>query len=262
MSDELELYKALKKKGLSLIAISVVLGHGSEESGNECNRLQGDFAGDRAKSREYTEAIDSGRIARNDFVFHGPNGGGYGWLQWTFWARKAGLWNVAKENGWSIGSVEAAVEWFWEELHQSEYSVVFTALNSDISLREMSDVFMHRFERPADQSDSACARRYALCQKMYEKYRGVVEEEKPKNQENVYWPPRELCKGMNGPDVEALQGLLYSHGYTYGSTKGVFGDSTEKAVRKYQSENVDLEGKPLKVDGIAGRKTWGSLVKM
>lgn len=263
MSDELALYKALKTKGLSLKAIAVCLGHGQEESGNECNRLQGDFAGDRRKSKEYTASVDNGTVTRNDFVFHGPNGGGYGWLQWTYWARKAGLWNVAKDNGWSVGSVEAAVEWFWNEMHQVEYSYVFTALQSDMSLREMSDIFMKRFERPADQSESACARRAALCQQMYNKYKDV-DIEVPDTDVVKYWPPRGakggksdpgLCEGMRGLDVEFLQTALRAHGYEVSDDAGVFGSSTKEALKKFQKD------KGLVPDGICGPLSWAALLK-
>ena len=266
MSDEFELYKALKAKGLPLKAIAVCLGHGQAESGNECDRVQGDFAADRHYSKEYTQKVDANIIPRDDFVFHGPNGGGFGWLQWTFWARKAGLWNVAKDNGWSVGSVEAAVAWFWDELHQGEYVAVLNALQSDMSIREMSDVFMHRFERPADQSEGACASRAAMCQQIYNKYKDQDDQDEHEDEhEDKFWPPRGsrggkddpgLCKGLNGADVTALQGLLLAHGYTYGNTLGVFGDSTERAVRKYQSDNGLLS------DGIVGPMTWAMITKI
>lgn len=252
-NNELALYNALRQKGLSQKAAAVVLGHGKEESGNECNRLQGDFAGDRAKSIAYTNDVDSGRITRDDFIFHGPNGGGYGWLQWTFWSRKAGLWNKAKDLGVSIGSVKAAVEWFWDELHQGEYSSVLSALNSDMSIREMSDVFMHRFERPADQSESACARRANLCQQMFDLYAGSEATIQDNDVAEVYWPPRVLCMGMEGPDVHALQGLLAAHSYVSNDETGIFGKQTDDAVRAFQEDHF------LAVDGIAGPMTFGSL---
>ena len=56
--------------------------------------------------------------------------------------------------------------------------------------------------------------------------------------------------------VDRLEGLLYAHGYTYGSTKGVFSDSTDRAVRKFQQDNK------LTVDGIAGPMTWAAITKL
>ena len=250
MSDEHALYKALRDKGLSLKAASVVLGHGLEESGNECDRVQGDFAGDRAFSKTYTKEVNENVIKRDDFVFHGPNGGGYGWLQWTFWARKAGLWNTAKEHGWSIGSVDAAVDWFWEELHQDEYRPVLAALTGDGTIREMSDVFMKRFERPADQSENACIRRAALCQQMYDKYKDEPADE---SGPETFWPPRVICFGMKGPDVSLLQSLLLCHGYNCGGITSIFDNRTKNMVLAFQAENN------LAIDGIAGPKTFRAL---
>jgi peptidoglycan hydrolase-like protein with peptidoglycan-binding domain len=71
-----------------------------------------------------------------------------------------------------------------------------------------------------------------------------------------YWPPRTICKGMDGPDVSALQALLTAHGYSVRTISGVFDEATEAAVRKYQTEHG------LDVDGIVGPKTWASLLAM
>ena len=255
-NDELALFNGLISKGLSAKAAAVVLGHGKEESGNECNRLQGDFSGDRTASIVYTKNVDTGVISRYAFVHSGPGGGGYGWLQWTFWSRKEGLYDKAKALGVSIGSVEAAIAWFWEELHQVEYRAVLNALQSDMSIREMSDVFMHKFEKPADQSDSACARRANLCQQMYNRYAAAVQPAPVNKPNDVYWPPRMLCLGMSGGDVDALQGLLIAHGYKINDERGEFGNSTYEAVRNYQRDNG------LDVDGIAGPKTFASLTRI
>lgn len=257
VDDEYRLYCALRQKGLSAKAAAVVLGHGYVESGNECNRVQGDFSQDRSLSISYTQNVDNGRITKNDFVYHGPNGGGYGWLQWTYSPRKEGLWNKAKSLGVSIGSVKAAIEWFWDEMNQGEYRVVLNALQSDMGITDISNVFMHKFERPADQSDAACAKRAAICQKMYDKYANIIQDDpiQPSNRVQIYWPPRMLCAGMTGGDVDALQGLLVAHGYDVGNERGVFDEQTDNAVRKYQEDNG------LDADGVAGPLTFASLMK-
>lgn len=71
-----------------------------------------------------------------------------------------------------------------------------------------------------------------------------------------YWPPRTICKGMDGPDVSALQALLLAHGYTVRTISGVFDEATEISARKYQTDHS------LDVDGIVGPKTWASLLSM
>ena len=73
-----------------------------------------------------------------------------------------------------------------------------------------------------------------------------------------------LEKGDRGDAVRALQVLLRSFTDHDGGkplralkVDGVFGDSTEKAVRLYQRGTSEAD---LKVDGIAGTLTWNALL--
>lgn len=61
-----------------------------------------------------------------------------------------------------------------------------------------------------------------------------------------------LKRGSKGDEVKNLQTLLNSAGYSL-DVDGSFGPATERAVRDYQTKNN------LKVDGIAGVNTLGSL---
>lgn len=169
-------WAALKALGLSDPAAAVVMGHAFSESNCETNRLQGDMEMTRSWSKTYTSMVDSGEITRDDFIFRGPNGGGYGWLQWTEKSRKAGYYDNAKALGVSIGSQEAAVSWLWAELHQPGFAPVLQALTGDGSLRSMSDVFLRRFEMPADQSERAAAARAQACQYMLDRFGGSAPE--------------------------------------------------------------------------------------
>lgn len=103
-------WDALKKLGFSDKAAAVIMGHAMAESGCECDRVQGDFSADRARSRAYTAQVDAGQISEHDFVFRGPGGGGYGWLQWTFPSRKKGLYDTARRLGVSVGREKAYIE--------------------------------------------------------------------------------------------------------------------------------------------------------
>lgn len=171
MSEKTQ-WDGLKAFGLSDLAAAVVMGNAQCESGCETNRLQGDFEATRSWSRSYTSMVDSGEISRDDFIFRGPNGGGYGWLQWTERSRKAGYYDNARRLGVSIGSEEAALSWFWAELHQPGFAVVLEALEHGTDLRSMSDVFLRRFEMPADQSEAAASYRAARCQEMLDRFGG------------------------------------------------------------------------------------------
>ena len=204
MSKETQ-WQALKALGFADKACATIMGHAQAESGCECDRLQGDFSAGRERSKAYTAQVDSGQISEHDFVYNGPGGGGYGWLQWTFPARKEGLFDTAAGLGASIGSEEAAIEWFWNEIHQPEYAVVWKALNSDMSIRGMSDVFMKHFERPADQSESACAHRAKLCEDMLEQFGG-----------KTYTPPaKDPIQATFRPDpsVKMIQYVMWDNDY-------------------------------------------------
>lgn len=165
-------WAGLKALGLSDQAAAVVMGHAKCESGCETNRVQGDFEATRSWSRSYTSMVDAGEVSRDDFIFRGPGGGGYGWLQWTERSRKRGYYDNAEKLGVSIGSEEAALSWFWAELHQAGFEAVLDALEHGTDLRAMSDVFLRRFEMPADQSEAAAAYRAARCQEMLDRFGG------------------------------------------------------------------------------------------
>ena len=62
----------------------------------------------------------------------------------------------------------------------------------------------------------------------------------------------QISYGSKGDEVKELQTALNNAGYNL-SVDGVFGSKTQAAVKDYQSKNS------LKVDGIVGTNTWGSL---
>lgn len=62
-----------------------------------------------------------------------------------------------------------------------------------------------------------------------------------------------LFLGSTGPDVELLQSGLNRADFSVGKVDGIFGSKTEKALKDFQRYFR------LKVDGIAGPKTWNTL---
>ncbi len=62
----------------------------------------------------------------------------------------------------------------------------------------------------------------------------------------------QLSYGSRGDEVKKLQEQLNGKGYQL-DVDGSYGSATQQAVQDYQSKNN------LKVDGIAGDETWGSL---
>ena len=92
------------------------------------------------------------------------------------------------------------------------------------------------------------------------KYITYATEEKPVNNSstNVSNYPV-IKKGSNGNYVAELKKLLIAKGYL--PYNDVFDEATLNAVKKFQSENTDTDGKKLVVDGYVGPKTWGALYK-
>lgn len=64
-----------------------------------------------------------------------------------------------------------------------------------------------------------------------------------------------IRKGNRGQDVKDIQKMLNSRGYDCGTTDGIFGKNTEKAVRSFQKDNN------LVIDGIVGKNTLEKLTK-
>lgn len=70
--------------------------------------------------------------------------------------------------------------------------------------------------------------------------------------------PETLRKGDRGEVVGTLQRLLTLRGFPVAAS-GVFDAATVRAVRAFQSQNLDQHGQPLVVDGVAGPLTQWSL---
>ncbi len=104
----------------------------------------------------YTEAVDSGEITRALFLH--PLGDsrqyGYGFCQWTSAGRKAGLYDLVKARGVSIGDAKVQTEYMLSELEKS-YKSVLRVLKTTNSVQEASDVFLVKFEAPADTGSAA-----------------------------------------------------------------------------------------------------------
>lgn len=167
--------------------VAGIMGNLQAES-NLCSyRLQGDFTDGYTTSKDYTAKVDNGTISKNDFVHNGPNGGGYGLAQWTFYTLKQGLYEMWKSGDYtSIGDLELHLDFLWETLNTSEFSGVLNVLKNATSIREASDKFLHDFERPADQSESVEIARANMGQNWYDKYANMPYDP---SLENGNWVP-------------------------------------------------------------------------
>lgn len=132
--------------------VAGLMGNLYAESGLKPNNLQNSFEASLGYSdTSYTKAVDSGAYSESSFV---NDGAGYGLAQWTFYTRKQGLYDMWKSGGYSsIGSIELACDYLWQELSQN-YTSVLSTLQTATNVREASDKVLHDFESPANQSTS------------------------------------------------------------------------------------------------------------
>lgn len=138
------------------------------------NRLK-EYTGKTWTNATYTAAVDNGTIGRKEFLNPLENKQyGYGLCQWTSPSRKAGLYDLVKSRKVSIADEEAQLDWMISELTAS-YKTVHSTLKAAKSVKEASDIFLLKFEIPADRSDAVKDKRAGYGQKYYDKYANTKE---------------------------------------------------------------------------------------
>ena len=151
--------------------VAGLMGNLRAESGLYPDRVQGDIPYS-SFSQEYTAKVDNGTISEYDFVHNGPNGGGYGLAQWTYYTRKQNLYNRYKNGGYSsIGSIDLACDFLLWEL-QSSFPEVLSTLKGCSSIRVASDKVLHDFENPRVQDEAVENLREQLSTEVYNAFSG------------------------------------------------------------------------------------------
>lgn len=246
------IWARLKAKGFSDTACAAIMGNMDQESKFRPNNVE-DRSG--IPDEQYTAQVDNGSYSRHRFL---SDSYGYGLCQWTYYTRKAALFDFAKQRGVSIADEQMQIDWMWEEMHQAEFRGVFDTLMSDADLYDMTAKYMCVFENPADQSDAAINYRASLALGVYREFAGTdpavpsetpQKEQEPDAPTTPFWPPRMLCEGMVGADVYVLQSHLLAHGYNV-PLSGTFDNKTKAMVLAFQGENG------LDTDGVAGPLTF------
>ena len=199
----------------------------------------------------YTEMVDNRTYA--NFT---TDAYGYGLCQWTRRNRKKDLLDYAQGHGVSIGDASMQFQFMAREM-RSSYTYVWNVLTHTSDPYEAGYVMCKFYEIPAN-TESQSQYRGNQARAIYDRCSGMtsvdpVEPDEPTTES--YWPPRMICKGMDGADVTVLQALLVARGYGVNAVNGVFDDSTDKACRRFQSDSG------LAVDGIAGPNTWTAILR-
>ncbi len=145
--------------------VAGLMGNLFAESGLQSNNLQDsyeDFLGYTDTS--YTQAVDDGSYSNFP-----SDSAGFGLAQWTVEDRKTSLFAFARERGCSISDLDMQLAFLCHEL-ETKFPGVLEKLKNASSVREASDYVLVHFEAPADQSESAKARRASYGSVYYDRY--------------------------------------------------------------------------------------------
>ena len=255
------IYDRLRAAGLTEAGALGMLGNWDCESNCIPYRVQGDFTAGYTVSKQYTADVDSGKISKQQFQ---NDQKGYGLAQWTYWSRKAALYDYWKYKKGSIGDEAMQVDYSLLEL-KTDFSGLLSLLQTSNDLYDCTKQICYKYENPAFKNVD---QRYASAMRI----RGEIDlnpqpvppepdppgpDPDPKPEPRA-WPPRDIdwhCTDF--PEVTVLTSILYCRGYleyAIGYWDGPDGAVT-KAVERFQ-KNYGLLS-----DGVVGNNTWDKLLE-
>lgn len=161
--DTESIYNYLIGQGLTNAGAAGLMGNMEAESGFLPDSVQGWYRYGDEYRKEYTRKVDSGEISRDDFIYNGPDGGGYGLVQFTYWTLKKDLYDYAKEKGTSIGDMETQLEIIIKNFKE-KYTSLYNTLTTSNDLYTCTYAVLDEYERPAEYNIDT---RYSNAQKYY-----------------------------------------------------------------------------------------------
>lgn len=175
-----QIWNYLTSRGIPDDGAAALMGNLYAESFCVPYIVQGNTSYPFSYSVNYTNNVNNGTISEHDFVYNGPNGGGYGLAQWTWKTRKQGLYDKWVSGGYSsIGDISLALDYLWYELATSYYTTLTTLKRTDKTMKAKTRYVLFNFENPANKSDSVVNYRYALAFAIYEWMTGTVVVDPP-----------------------------------------------------------------------------------
>lgn len=253
-------YSVLRAAGLTHEAALAMMGNWAKESLFDAFRKQGDLSEAAVPSHNYVASVTSGAIGREQFA---QDQIGFGLAQWTYHnfntgkGRKLNLYDFWKKSGKALDDPAMQTEFAVWEL-KNEYRGILEELKTSTNLYYCTDLICKRYEKP-DYNNVDDRYKAALEIKAIIEAAPVDEPEpeapKEDTPDTVFWPPRVLCLGMKGSDVQLLQAALFCHGYPCGESgsRGIVDTKTSNMICAFQAENG------LAADAIAGPKTFRAL---
>jgi hypothetical protein len=221
-----KVWNFLTDAGINEFGTAGLMGNIQAESGmnpknleNLCEKRLKEAGKPYCTDETYTAAVDNGEISREEFLHPLPGKQyGYGLTQLTSAGRKAGLYDLAKSKGKSIGDLETQLEFLMIELKTS-YKTAYNAIKDAASIKAASDIVLKKFEIPADQSESVQNKRAANGQEFYNRF------------------SKTGSKGGNNMSIRIGHASISENG----TTSGKAGDQTGKEVciREWYSKPWD-----------------------
>lgn len=244
MTDK-EIFHTLHSAGLTVEGACGLMGNMKAESGMKANIAQRGMT--TKTDDEYTAAADNGTI---DFV---NDGVGYGYIQLTYYTRKAKYLAYCKQLGKSVGDAKTQIDFIILEL-TTDYPMIMLTLRTSHDMYECTKQVCEKYENPAEWNTDA---RYQYAQQFYNAF---VHGQSTQTIQTPAFDPN-IAKNMllklgdKGDEVEAMQKRLIELGYDVGvdGADGDFGINTLNALKAYQQANN------LPECGYFGPKTFESM---
>ena len=235
--------------------VSALMGNLYVESKLEPMDLQGSY---RRKfnmtSAEYTEAVDNGIYTKDQFIH---DSAGYGLVQWTYWSRKEGLYDLSASKGTSIADLDTQLEYIMIEL--PKYKTVYNAILNAEDIRSTSDIIAIRYENPQHTEEEYLQYRAECGQMFFDKFTGGDIVNTAKQVDNLLsgWK----SQGLSKPDIcvnlaNACMGWSYVYGargeYCTPQNRRSYYNSKKKETIKTKCKNFNGSGS----DGCNGCKWY------
>ena len=163
MSNEEIIWKYFENKNFTPYAIAGIMGNMEAESGFNPNNLENSKNISLGMTdEEYTEKVDTG-IYKN-FIY---DQAGYGLVQFTFWSLKKELYDLCQERNKSIADMNCQLDCVYQQIKSRKLD---SSLNNSKSVREASDIFLLKYERPKNQSEENQKARAERGQRIYNQF--------------------------------------------------------------------------------------------
>ena len=147
-ADTEGIYKYFIGAGLTKAGAAGIMGNIANESGFLPDSVESWYLYGDEYRKEYTRKVDSKEISKNDFIYNGPNGNGYGLVGFTWWEIKKELYENTIEKGRSIadmeGQLECILKWVRERIPS-----LYNTLTTSNDLYTCTNAFLTQYERPA-----------------------------------------------------------------------------------------------------------------